>query len=218
MKYTIMNKNTPVLLAELNAENTFTQIYEYYHLEYSPLLLANAYNKRALNPLHVLNEWFHGRGIPSWRKNLEKLLESLNIKSPTALLNKAYGLSLSDQYWLKPEQENLTWDQINFFHHDFEYASFLEISLTNHSSHKKINLQSPNNTTDGMIEKAWIIEDNQRILVKSTYTPSRQKPMNEWLATQICQRLNLSHCPYEVSLLDNKIVSKCPNFLMTMKK
>ena len=37
----------------------------------------------------------------------KSLLENLNIKSTDELLNKSYALSLSDQYWIKEEnQEN----------------------------------------------------------------------------------------------------------------
>ena len=46
---------------------------------------------------------------------------------------------------------------------------------------------SPNNTTDGMLQKGWIIENNKRILVKGTYQASREEPIDvntlEWVRT-----------------------------------
>lgn len=120
MKVILMNQNKKVLLAEMDENNTFQKIYEYYDINYAPLSLYNAYNRNE-DVLVALNSWFKGRGIPTWRQNIEKLLEKLNVVSPIELLNKAYGLSLSDQYWIKDDQQKLKWKDINFFMNDFEY-------------------------------------------------------------------------------------------------
>ena len=124
MKVILMNQNIKVLLAEMDESNTFQEIYEYYDINYAPLHLYNAYNQNK-DVLIALNTWFKGRGIPAWRQNIEKLLEKLNVVSPTELLNKAYGLSLSDQYWIKGERQNLKWKDINFFMNDFKYKDYL---------------------------------------------------------------------------------------------
>ena len=116
MKCCLMNKNTQVLALEYNEEiDTFTNILEIYSIEYAPLPLFNAHNNKSLSVLRETNDWFKGRGIPSWRKDLSDLLENLGVQSTSELLNKAYGLSLSDQYWIKPENEDIEWEDINFF-------------------------------------------------------------------------------------------------------
>lgn len=215
MKVILMNQNKKVLLAEMDKSNTFQEIYEYYDINYAPLSLYNAYNHNE-DVLVALNSWFKGRGIPAWRQNIEKLLERLNVVSPTELLNKAYGLSLSDQYWIKGERQNLKWKDINFFMNDFEYKDYLDISLNYNSreSSTRISLHSPNNTTDGMVKKGWIIDkDNNRVLVKGTYSISGLEPINEWLASRICKRLDLDYCDYTLDILRGQLVSKCKNFL-----
>lgn len=58
-----------------------------------------------------------------------------------------------------------------------------------------------------------MIENGKRILVKGTYTLIGQEPSNEWLALQICSRLGFSYCPYQIDVMDNRIVSKCENFV-----
>ena len=132
-------------------------------------------------------------------------MEKLNIVSPDELLNKAYGLSLSDQYWFKEEkQKNLKWQDINFFTNDFKYKGYLEASFSSSLNKEKIDLHSLNNTTDGMLQKAWIIEDGKRVLVKGIYSPSRQEPINEWFASQICKRLGFDYCNYDVDIIDKK--------------
>ena len=185
MKVILMNKNTPVLQAELDENNNFTQIYECFNKEYAPLSIYNAYNNKSKSPLKTLNTWFLGRGIPEWRDDLSSLLEILNVESSKELLNKSYGLSLSDQYWLKPDNEKIEWKDINFFQHSFRYSEYRDASINGDSFLKNISLKSPNNTTDGMVKKAWIIEDGKRVLIKSSYSSFRQEPINEWLASKI---------------------------------
>ena len=215
MKVILMNQNKKVLLAEMDENNIFQKIYEYYNINYAPLHIYNAYNKKE-DVLVALNSWFKNRGIPAWRQNIEKLLEKLNVTSPIELLNKAYGLSLSDQYFIKEEGQNLKWEDINFFMNDFEYKDYLDVSINFNSreSSTKISLHSPNNTTDGMVKKGWIIDkDNNRVLVKGAYSISGLEPINEWLASRICKRLDLDYCNYTLDIIQEQLVSKCNNFL-----
>lgn len=209
-----MNKNTKVALIELNDDsNSIEKIYEIYNIDYAPLRFKNAQENIGINDVKSLNDWFKGRGIPDWRKDIENLLNNLGISSPDELLNKFYALSLSDQYWIKEEHQNLEWKDINFFTNNFEYKGYFDVSL-NSKSNIDVDLHSPNNTTDGMLQKAWIIDsNNDRILVKGTYSASRQEPINEWLVSQICKKLNIDYCNYEIDVIDNKIVSKCKDFI-----
>lgn len=219
MKCVLMNKNIAIMLIKYNTTfNIIEKIYEIYHIEYAPLSVFNAYNTKGASILKQTNEWFKGRGIPSWRKDLERLLEKLKVSSPEELLNKSYALSLSDQYWLKEENSDVKWQDINFFTNDFEYEAYLEASLDSSSnatsSTDKAILRSPNNTTDGMLQKGWIIEKGKRVLVKGTYTQSREEPFNEWLASQISKRLGFNYCDYRVEWTEKtKLISKCDNFV-----
>ena len=216
MKCILMNKNKKIALLELNSEfNIIEKIYEIYNIDYAPLSFKNAFYDKVTNNEKALNEWYRGRGIPDWRKDIKSLLENLNIKSTDELLNKSYALSLSDQYWIKEEnQENLKWEDINFFTNDFKYKGYLNISLSSSSDNtEQVDLRSPNNTTDGMLQKAWIIENNKRVLVKGTFYSPKQEPLNEWLVSQICQKFNLDFCNYTIDIIDNKIVSKCEDFI-----
>ena len=172
MKCKLMNKNTVIMTIEYNPKyNTIDKIYEINNILKAPLSVLNASNNKSGNVLKTLNSWFKGRGIPSWRKDLEKLLMRLNVSTTEELLDKAYGLSLSDQYWFKEENSNITYKDINFFTNDFEYEAYLEASLDSSNNETKINkamLKSPNNTTDGMLQKGWIIENGKRIISYAT--------------------------------------------------
>ncbi len=219
MKCILMNKNTEVLLAEYNpVSKFFDEIIEVYHIDYAPYILKSFYEENDFNnnPFRTnLSEWFKGRGIPSWRDKLDLLLHRLDITTPTELLDKAFGLSLSDQYWIKPYDSNLKYDDINFFDNDFDYAEFLEASLSLNSKviRKETSLKTPNNTTDGMLKKAWIIEDGTRYLLKGGYRNEVLQPFNEVLAAEICKRLGFNHVEYTLDTYKDMVVSKCPCFI-----
>ena len=214
-----MNKNTEVLLTEYDsASSTFTKIYEVYNIEYAPYILKNLYNEKDFNDNYFrvnLSKWFQGRGIPSWRDKLDILLHRLNIIAPSELLDKYFGLSLSDQYWLKPINTSISYDDINFFDNDFDYTEFLEASLSKNSNSivSASSLNTPNNTTDGMLRKAWIIENDTRYLLKSGYKNELLQPFNEVLASEICDRLGFDHVKYTLDTYKDTVVSKCPCFI-----
>ena len=214
MKCILMNKNKEVLTAEYQSSlGVFTDIYNVIDIDFAPIILKNAYQLN--EDLKVsLSEWFKGRGIPSWRDDLDLLLAKLNISTPTELLDKAFGLSLSDQYWIKPFDSEIEYKDINFFEHDFEDSEFTSVTFSNtRDSNTKISLISPNNTTDGRLKKTWIIENGKRYLLKGGYKNEVMQPFNEVLATMICKRLGFKHIPYTIDVIKDKIVSKCECFI-----
>ena len=214
MKCILMNKNIEVLVAEYDQEiKVFSKIYEIKNIKYAPFQLENAYYKKETFRA-PLSEWFVGRGIPSWRDDLDILLSKLNISTPKELLDKAFGLSLSDQYWVKPYNSNIKYDDINFFNHDFQDSEFTNITFSSsNTSSNKVSLISPNNTTDGRLKKTWIIENKTRYLLKGGYKNEVMQPFNEVLATMICKRMGFKHVPYELAIVNDKVVSKCPCFI-----
>ena len=218
MKVVLMNKNTEVLCAEYNVVlRVFDRMYEVINIDYAPLILKSYYeeNNDELVLLNELSDWFKGRGIPSWRDKLDLLLHRLNVQTTSELLDKAFGLSLSDQYWIKPCDLNIKYDDINFFDNDFDYSEFMEASLSLNSKtiQSENSLKTPNNTTDGMLKKAWIIEDGIRYLLKGGYKNEILQPFNEVLASEICRRLGFNHITYTLDTYKDMVVSKCPCFI-----
>lgn len=219
MKCILMNKNTEVLMSDYDTANgVFSKIYDIYNIDYAPYILKSFYIKDDIDnsPFRTnISEWFKSRGIPSWRDKLDILLHRLNISAPSELLDKSFGLSLSDQYWIKPYNIDVKYDDINFFDNDFDYSEFLEASLSKNSKTivKKSALKTPNNTTDGMLRKAWIIEDGTRYLLKGGYKNELLQPFNEVLASEICKRLGFNHVEYTLDIYKDMVVSKCPCFI-----
>ena len=97
-----------------------------------------------------------------------------------------------------------------FFDNDFDYDEFLDASLSKENKIVKneASLKTPNNTTDGMLKKAWIIENGRRHLIKGGYKNETLQPFNEALASEICQRLDFDYVPYTIDIYKDILVSK----------
>ncbi len=214
MRYILMNKNTEILIAEYNPSSKyFDEIVEVKNIDYAPVIISNLH-KKGEDILTDLSKWFRGRGIPNHRDNLEMLLARLNVSMPEELLDKSFGLSLSDQYWIKPIDSDIKYSDINFFENDFEDFEFLEATFSNKGkSVSEESLMTPNNTTDGMLKKSWIIEDNKRYLLKGGFRNELLQPFNEVLGTMICERLGFDHVKYTLDIVKDKVVSKCLCFI-----
>lgn len=217
MKCFLMNKNTEVLIADYNTTlKGFSELYEIKNLDYAPLIIKNIFLKDKNNNLLLkeLTQWFKGRGIPSLRDDLDLLLAKLNVTTKEELLDKAFALSLSDQYWVKPFESRIDYKDINFFEHEFNSADFTNATFSNSNDYStKISLISPNNTTDGRLKKTWIVEQGKRYLLKGGFKNEVMQPFNEVLASMICDRLGFYHTKYTLNIVSNKVVSKCECFI-----
>ncbi len=210
-----MNKNTEILVAEYDTIlNGFSEIYELKNINYAPLIIKKRYEKAPESLAKEASIWFRNRGIPAWRDQLDLLLSRLGVSSPEELLDKSFGLSLSDQYWLKPVDSDISYDNINFFDHDFDSVDFLNASFSGSGkiAVSEASLRSPNNTTDGMLRKAWVVENGTRYLLKGGYKGDILQPFNEVLATKVCERMSFHCVPYTLDVVKNNVVSKCACF------
>ena len=159
-----------------------------------------------------IDEWWRSRAIPSTRDGIRRVLESLGAASTGELLDRTYGLSLSDQYWVRREDDPAEWKDVNFFDNPFDEA-LGEILLTSYSSSHDISFNAPDVSTGGDLPKRWTIDKNtgRRLLVKSGRTG--QEPMNEVIASRLCARLGVPAVPYSLARSGNRLVCTCEDML-----
>lgn len=209
--YYLMSKNHKIAKIVLNNETLVVKdIVEELEIDYAPL---ECFKDGKLKK-EEMTSWFRGRGIPSWRDGLDDFLENIGIKNRDALLNKAFGLSLSDQYWMNPVDAQMSWDDINFFDHDFDSQDYIQSEFMHKVTNKdNMDFYTPNNTSDGMLKKAWVVEDGKRYLLKGSYKKYQFEPLNEVLASMICKVLELDYVPYAIDYISQTIVSKCECFV-----
>jgi len=209
MKYTLMHRDVPVMYLEIdNATNVISKIGDVVDAERIPIGISV---KKNLPDRFELNSWWLGRSIPASRQNIQEAMMALGISNTNILLTRCFGLSLSDQYWVNPVKNPLAWDKINFFENSF--SEDVGSILFDGKPRGKIDLVSPNNTSDGWLKKRWIIKDDKRVLVKGGSGVFQQEPHNEVIASAICRRLGLPHAKYTVTIEKDTPYSLCENFV-----
>ena len=211
MNYVLMHKNIPVIEMALDeATGAIQKIGDTYHLEHLPVGILMM--KDHIVDRTALNTWWLDRSIPASRSGVRRALETLNLANTQMLVTRCFGLSLSDQYWVKPENSELHWEQINFFTNTFS-EDIGDVLLGKAAKTQDFDFRSPDNTSDGFLKKRWKIIDGKRCLLKTGSAPFMQQPFNEVIATAVARRLGIPHVPYTLTWDDGTPYSVCEDFI-----
>lgn len=215
-KFTLMNKNKKIFDFIYDEEEHIIVDFERnYPLneDYAPfgLIKNNEINKVEFN------KWWKNRQIPASRNGLKEVLHNSNIYDNDnfdLLDSKAYCLSLSDQYWVKSIDEDIKWEKINFFDNEFS-EDIGKILFSGGKTSLKLNLNTPDMTSNGNYEKRWKIIDGDRYLLKAGSKIYNQEPFNELIATKLYERLlnKNEYVEYSVVYDNERAISKCKNFI-----
>lgn len=211
MNYTLMHKNIPVADVSIYEESgTITAITAAHNTDHLPVGVH--FRHGSFIDKRELNGWFRERCIPAMRDSASKLLTGLNLHSLKQLVLYSNGLCLSDSYWFKPADSNKNWEDVNFFGNSFsEDVGDLLLEIISPSD--KLDLCSPDNTTEGCLKKRWKIIDGKRCLVKGGEPPYFQQPINEVIATMVMKRLGVPHIPYSLTWINGEPYSVCEDFI-----
>lgn len=210
MNYTLMHKNIPVMdLVIDEITGSIRKSGTLYNPEHLPVAVGY---KKGIVDRAALNEWWTDRSIPASRSGVKEALETLNVPNTKLLISRCYGLSLSDQYWIKPQNTDLEWKSINFFDNPFS-EDIGDVLLGKPKKELDFDFSSPDNTSDGFLKKRWKIINGKRCLVKSGSTPFMQQPFNEVIASIIMRSLNVNHVDYSLIWDEETPFSVCEDFI-----
>jgi hypothetical protein len=207
-----MHKNIPVADVEIDDDfGNMLKICAVHNYMHAPFISV----KKGQIDNGELRRWWHSRSIPASRDGLKNLLERLGITGTQELLKHSYGLSLSDQYWICPKNKAIKWSDVNFFDNEFsaDIGDLLFGNLPSDTDSSKLNLKSPDNTSDGVLKKKWKIINGGRYLVKAGNSLNTQEVFNEVIASKICDRLEIKHISYSVHQENGRFFCICPNFV-----
>jgi hypothetical protein len=211
MEFTLMHKNVPVADIEIDTEtgriSRIGDVFDARHLPVGVEITEGTPNRRSLN------DWWLRRSIPASRDGLREALNNMGVSSPEFLIEKCYGLSLSDQYWFSPNGKGLKWEDVNFFQNDFSKDVGEILFGRELKNGEYISLMSPDNTSDGWLRKKWIAVGESRVLMKGGSGVFEQEPFNEVIASAIMKRLNVSHAEYMLTFEGERPYSLCGNFV-----
>ena len=147
-----------------------------------------------------VKEWWKARAIPESRKGIRQVLNSLNEKTSQSLMLSAYGLSLTDHYWLQPVDREYYWKDLNFYENDFsdELGKLLtdsgELDLD-----FPVSKFSPSSSVNGEMRKKWVILDGARYLLKVSQEHYGQQAVNEAIAGKLHELTGWkNYIPYRI--------------------
>ena len=151
---------------------------------------------QSINLNHFVMNWLSGRCIPKGRPNLDLCLQKCGAETPEELMCKTLGLSLTDNYWLKPQNANITWKDVNLRENGFS-PDVGDMLINAETNRPHMNLYSPDATTVGEDAKRWVYENGEAYLMKTN--PSyEQVAYNETVSSLIAQKLGLRCAEYSV--------------------
>lgn len=210
MNYLLMHKEIPVVSFSLDdATAAILRIAMLHYPEHLPVGISC---RKGVVDRAALNNWWQSRAIPASRQGLQAALSDLSITAPQALLEKCLGLSLSDQYWIRPVSSTIHWADVNFFSHAFS-DDVGNALLGKGMSSNAISLMSPDNTSDGWLRKKWSIIDDKRCLLKGGSGTTQQEPYNEVFASLLMARLRIPNVAYSLTIQEDYPYSVCPDFI-----
>ena len=209
MRYELMHRNIGVAILDIDESggrlNSVVSVVDKTHLPVGTLV--NGFLDGA-----KLRQWWRERSIPKSRSGIRDVLETLDIPDTEALMTKSSGLSLSDQYWIRPVGSDMQWESVNFFDNGFS-EQIGDLAFGKLVDVDNIDYSSPDITTDGMLRKRWKIIDGRRYLTKGGELPFMQEPFNEVIASKIMSALDIPHTEYSLLDVNGRTCSVCEDFV-----
>lgn len=121
-------------------------------------------------------------------------------------------------FLISRRQVNL-WKNINYFDRSYDSISFADSTFGSgagkclNQTSQNFSDKTPNNTSNGQLKKVWIKKDNENYLYKGAGTIHNFEPINEVLASKICEILEVPYVEYTIDVIQSKrqdtVVSIC---------
>lgn len=205
--YVLMNRNHEVLEFSYDEKSgAFSGSNTVFDTSRAPLGVVSSRGVSA--SAQALSFWWNHRAIPRTRDGLLEKLGDLGVRRAEQLPFRSLGLSLSDQYWVRPSGADVDWHEVNFFENDFaagEGGGWLD----------NVGLSSPDNTSEGELSKRWVQRGSKRILLKGGGVLD-QEPYNELVASTLHKKLldESEYVAYTLEELpDGQTASACETFI-----
>lgn len=194
MKYTLMRKNEPICNLDISFSGDIVGLGKI--VTNSDLLpLQHKDDKQGLI------QWWNNRAVPIKQGKVKKMLKKNGYLSTKEYLVKNLGLSLTDYYWIKPVDSDLSWEKVNLytnaFTNDFN-GIFFHDSPTN-----AVNEYNPSSSLQGQLEKSWVIINDKRMLLKGNQDELSSESINEVIASKLHQLQGFhNYTPYKLAKIE----------------
>lgn len=165
----------------------------------------------------TLLSFLSSRILPITRENAKKIynlfgfaqLQDEISKSKIALVCRA--LSLQDNYWIKLEGDNVTWDNVCLRNVSLSEA-VAQVSLHGSSftltNKKEEAMRTPELTGQGAYAKAWVREPDGLYLYKRGANGITESKI-EVMVSNLLDNCNVNHLKYEAGESNGEYICKC---------
>ncbi len=185
-----------------------------FHSKFMPYDLYMEEEQQDIDTLvnNVINfqYWCASRVLTLDREYAKQILNSIGVMQATTDRDRAnialsyHCLSLTDIFWVRQENEQVSFDQINLFDHHLDEA-LIEISLRGKQMTVTNKELAQDLSTRGCFPKAWIRNEDGFWLLKDG---GKDVVRRELLASRISQCFDIVQVKYEKSEYDKQIVTK----------
>ena len=162
-----------------------------------------------------INDWIDGRQIAKHRVSIEKLMRELGLTTRHDFIGMARCLSLTDTFWMKRADEDITWNEVSLYRNPFDDV-IARIAFDGTGMYGRQNSPtSPEFATSGSFAKCWVREGDDISLLKrgsTGYANAGFEPYSEVLAAELLEATGIDHVPYGIVNHHGKLASKCPMF------
>lgn len=153
--------------------------------------------------------WCATRVLTLDRQYAKEILNSIGASQAVTDKDRAelalsyHCLSLTDIYWVKKQEEEISFDEINIYEHHLSNA-FIDVSLRGRQMTVENQSLVRDLSTNGCFPKAWIRTESGFQLLKDGGV---QEVENEVLASRICQCFSCRQVIYQEGYFDGEKVS-----------
>lgn len=180
-------------------------------------------NKDILHNIQEVKSYLSSRVLSLSRDNAKKIYAAFQIPQIDSIDNrvniciKCKGVSIQDSYWIKEDDEEISWSHINIRQN--KLRDIVDLSLSGFNPTITTNNICPELTTKGLFRKGWIRLGDNLYLLKSDKNRDYVNTRMEVLASDIlgCFKNKIDTVAY-VSDMKNTadgvaLVSICKNFV-----
>ena len=162
-----------------------------------------------------INAWIDRRQAAKHRKHIAELMKLCKMDSRSGFIDMTRCASLTDTFWIKKSEAELTWDQVSLFTNPFD-ETIAKIAFDGTGMWgEQFSSTTPEFSTEGNFEKCWIREDDNIYLIKRGSEGAKNaggEPYSEALSSQLAKIFNIDHVPYTLVRYHEKLASRCPLF------
>ena len=202
-----MFKDFEVLSFSVDFEKEYIELVEKLeHFDKAPFGINN--DTKEIN--FAITNFFGSRMIDYNRLDFPQIMSTTGCKSAFELAFKGHGLSLSNHYWFRKPNENLKYEEINFFTNKWDDSFARAVLSKDYEKLKNCDLNVPDLFTAGWGIKGWIYDDGPK-LYKLGIHDGNEECVGEVLSSRLAARLFAEgEClKYELKQWDKELVSVC---------